>query len=65
MVMYIKLIRVNIDKLYSNVCLFIWIFYIMVLLHIFLYIQKIVLGQELDLFIITNYISLFYSILMK
>ena len=65
MVVYIKLIRVNIDKLYSNVCLFIWIFYIMVLLHIFLYIQKIVLGQELDLFIITNYISLFYSILMK
>ena len=65
MVMYIKLIRVNIDELYSNVCLFIWIFYIMVLLHIFLYIQKIVLGQELDLFIITNYISLFYSILMK
>ena len=65
MVMYIKLIRMNIDKLYSNVCLFIWIFYIMVLLHIFLYIQKIVLGQELDLFIITNYIILFYSILMK
>ena len=65
MVMYIKLIRMNVDKLYSNVCLFIWIFYIMVLLHIFLYIQKIVLGQELDLFIITNYISLFYSILMK
>ena len=50
------------DKLYSNVSLFILTSYIMVLLHNFLYIQKIFLGQELDLFTIINYVRLFYSI---
>ena len=63
--MYIKLIWMIADKLYSNVSLFISTSYIMVLLHNFLYIQKIFLGQKLDLFTIINYISLFYSIWMR
>ena len=52
----IKLIWMIVDKLYSNVGLFILTSYIMVLCHNFLYIQKIFLGQKLDLFIIINYI---------
>ena len=62
-IMYIKLIWMIADKLYSNVSLIILTFcYIMALLHNFLYIQKFFLGQKLDLFIIINYISLFYTI---
>ena len=38
--MYIKLICMIADKLYSNVSLFVLTSYIMVLLHNFLYIQK-------------------------
>ena len=63
--MYIKLICMIADKLDSNVSLFILTSYIMVLLHNFLYIWKIFLSQELDLFTIINYISLVYSIWMK
>ena len=62
--MYIKLIKLIwmiVDKPYSDVSLFILTSYIMVLCHNFLYI-KILLGQELDLFIIINCISSFYSI---
>ena len=63
--MYIKLICMIADKLDSNVSLFILTSYIMVFLHNFLYIWKIFLSQELDLFTIINYISLVYSIWMK
>ena len=61
-IMYIKLIWMIADKLYSNVSLFILTSHIMVLLHNFFYIQKIFLGQELDLLTIINYMSLFYNI---
>ena len=47
------------NKLYSDVSLFISVTYVKVLLHSFLYILKIFLGQRLDLLIVINYIGFF------